>query len=68
MSTPGDLSTLSDPFLARVALAAAKHSTCAELRRRLEAKMTSEGHLLSQAKQADMRTVIEWLRMNERAS
>lgn len=67
MSTPGDLSTLSDRFMATVAMAVLKPSTTRALRERLEAKMASDGANLPDAKAADMRSVIEWLKQNEDA-
>lgn len=65
MSTPGDLSTLSDRFLATVAHAVLRKSTTTAFRVRLEEKMREAGHTLSTEKLADMRAVIDWLRLNE---
>lgn len=63
--TPVDLSTLSERFMAHVALAVLKPSTTTALRERLEAKMRTEGHNLPEAKAADFRAVIAWLKQNE---
>jgi hypothetical protein len=65
MSTPGDLSTLSDRFMAHVALAVLERRTTTALRMRLEEKMRTHGDTVSEAKAADMRAVIEWLKLNE---
>lgn len=59
----GDLLTLSDRFMAYVALQATDPAAAAVLSIRLRVKLRFEGHLLRPEKRADMEKVVAWLEL-----
>jgi len=64
-----ELRHLSDKFLAYVAIAACSRAGSAVLADRLQQKLAApEGQALNPEKRADMEDVVQWLRMNARAT